>query len=61
MIDGGAMHDLPPDLAEALKHYKDPYNRAPGDPEVLSDWEPIFQVLRELHALYPDWRFGQMV
>lgn len=55
------MHNLPPDLEEALKHYNDPYDRRPGDPDVLPDWEPILQVLRELHALHPDWRFGQMV
>jgi len=54
------MHDLPSDLREGLKGYKDPYGRN-GGAEILKDWAPIFDVLRELHEAHPEWRFGQLV
>lgn len=57
------MHDLPRDLQEKLKNYKDPYDRDVGEPvvEVFEDWEPIFAALREMHRLHPDMRFGQTI
>jgi hypothetical protein len=54
------MHELPPDLQRALENYKDPYDRH-RNAELLEDWDGLFDVLRELHATYPDWRFGQLI
>ena len=50
--------DLPPELREALA--KDPYEWH-RHADVMADWNALFEVLRDLHGVYPDWRFGQMV
>ena len=44
----------------------DPYGRRWDGPdeqweENLDDWGPIFDALRQLHGVFPDMRFGQLV
>ena len=49
-------YPLPPELEGVVDEY-DRDNNA----EVLPDYEELFAVLRELHRMHPEWRFGQLV
>ena len=51
-----AEHELPPELRDLV----DEYDRD-RHAEVLQDYDALFRVLREMHQLYPEWRFGQMI
>jgi hypothetical protein len=53
------MHELPADLQEALNGHEGA--KRGRNEEVLEDWEAVFDALRELHRVHPEWRFGQMV
>jgi hypothetical protein len=49
-------NELPPELRDAVDEYDRDRNA-----EVLEDYEVLFDVLRQMHAQYPHWRFGQMI
>jgi hypothetical protein len=47
---------LPPELRNVVDQYDRDHNA-----EILPDYEELFAVLRELHLVHPNWRFGQLV
>jgi len=49
-------HELPPELRNLIDEYDRDRNA-----EVLEDYEALFDAFRQMHRLYPDWRFGQMI
>ena len=48
--------ELPPELRDVVDEYDRAHNA-----EVLDDYGELFDVLRQVHALHPDWRFGQII
>ena len=56
-------HSLPDDLREALEKCVDPYGRTAADldSEIVADYDELFDLLREIHELVPDLRFGQLI
>ena len=56
MADRNSKYELPPELRDVVDEYDRDRNA-----EVLEDYETLFDVLRRMHRLYPDWRFGQMI
>lgn len=57
MIESNADgYELPPELRSA----EDQYDRA-NNAEIIEDYEPLLQAIREMHKLHPGWRFGQIV
>jgi hypothetical protein len=49
-------HQTPPELRDVADEY-DRHRNA----EILSDYEELFEILRQMHRQYPHWRFGQMI
>jgi hypothetical protein len=47
---------LPAELRNVVDEYDRDHNA-----EILPQYEELFAVLRELHVVHPNWRFGQMV
>jgi hypothetical protein len=49
-------HELPPELANVADEYDRTHHA-----ELMGDYEPLFEVFRQMHLAHPEWRFGQMI
>jgi hypothetical protein len=56
MIRNDEQYPLPPELADVVDEYDLAHNE-----EVIPDYTELFDALRQVHELHPDWRFGQIV
>jgi hypothetical protein len=56
MIQKDNQFALPPELQNVV----DEYDRAHND-DVLTDYVELFEILRQIHEIHPDWRFGQII
>jgi hypothetical protein len=48
--------ELPPELKNVVDEYDSAHNA-----DTLRDYSELFDVLRQIHELHPQWRFGQIV